>query len=233
MPVARALKNSTEQQQKAISPWQLAASRGRDSTDSPTVASSNWSPSKGSSTGISSGSSTASSSSRRKRAAGEWLALHLCSKLLYSLSLPALLQEKTKVSLEVAPHVQILYHHPECHLQPALCCRCQCQSYRSWWLSCRISLSCAPGRCWRAHPLTFPRTHGAWSQPRCLRCGSCRDSPWSGARGGYPCGCPRCSHFHGSSCHTGPGPCPECHWCRTPGSASSLRKKEGKNQWEL
>lgn len=81
------LKKSTVQQQKAISPWQLAASRGRDSTDSPTVASSNWSPSKGSSTGTSSGSSTASSRSRRKRVAGEVLALHCCSKLLHIFSL--------------------------------------------------------------------------------------------------------------------------------------------------
>lgn len=232
MPVARALKNSIEQQQKAISPWQLPASRGRDSTDSPTVASSNWSPSKGSSTGISSGSSTASSSSRRKRAAGEWLALHLCSKLLYSLLLPVLLQ-KTKVGLEVAPPVQILYHRPECHLQPALCCHCQCQSFRSWWLSCRISLSYAPGQCWRAHPPTFPRTRGAWSQPRCPRCASCRGSPWTGVTGGYPCGCRHCSRCHGSSCRTGPGPCLECHWYRTPGSASSLRRKERRKQWEL
>lgn len=192
------------------------------------MASSNWSPSKGSSTGTSSGSSTASSSSRRKRAAEEGLALHFCSRLLHLLLLLILL--RARVLLEVALYLQNLYHHPESHLQPALCCHCQCQSYHSWWLSCRISLSCALGQCWRAHPLTSPLTPGAWSQPQCLMCESCHGSLWTGATDGYPSCCHRCSHCHVSSYHMGPGPCLVCHWYRTPGSASSLRKKDKRNK---
>lgn len=118
------------------------------------------------------------------------------------------------------------YHRPAspppagpCHRSLPL----RCGSCHGWSLSCRSS-ACGGWHC-QSSCLPAP-CPGAWCLPRCPRCGNCCGWRWSDETGAYASCCLHCSRWPGTAFPAGPCQGPGCHWCKIPGTASSLCGKE-------